>query len=161
MSASMASRIRLWRASQLTMTGRILSRLGAVETLWLAERDGAVVGLSPVDAQVWRDYLSVPGAMNWPRVSTRCSNQALSVYPEQTEERRRSSGSDQEARVRVIGLDQHGQHHPRGALVARDITQAGHHRFLSALVTYEVRRVLPTDQQFGTAATIHRWHRPL
>lgn len=28
------------------VTGRILSRLGAVETLWLAERDGAVVGLS-------------------------------------------------------------------------------------------------------------------
>ncbi len=27
------------------VTGRILSRLGAVETLWLAERDGAVVGL--------------------------------------------------------------------------------------------------------------------
>ena len=36
------------------VTGRILSRLGAVETLWLAERDGAVVGLSPVDAQVWK-----------------------------------------------------------------------------------------------------------
>lgn len=34
------------------VTGRILSRLGAVETLWLAERDGAVVGLSPEDAQV-------------------------------------------------------------------------------------------------------------
>lgn len=44
------------------VTGRILSRLGAVETLWLAERDGAVVGLSPVDAQVWRDHLSAPGA---------------------------------------------------------------------------------------------------
>lgn len=44
------------------VTGRILSRLGAVETLWLAERDGAVVGLGPVDAQVWRDHLSVPGA---------------------------------------------------------------------------------------------------
>ncbi len=46
------------------VTGRILSRLGAVETLWLAERDGAVVGgLSPpVDAEVWRDHLSVPGA---------------------------------------------------------------------------------------------------
>ncbi len=44
------------------VTGRILSRLGAVETLWLAEHDGAVVGLSPVDAQVWRDHLGVPGA---------------------------------------------------------------------------------------------------
>ena len=51
------------------VTGRILSRLGAVETPWLAERDGAVVGLSPVDAEVWRDH--------WPRVSTRCSNQAF------------------------------------------------------------------------------------
>ena len=27
------------------VTGRILARLGAVETLWLAERDGAVVGV--------------------------------------------------------------------------------------------------------------------
>lgn len=36
------------------VTGRILSRLGAVETLWLAERNGAVVGLSPVDAPVWK-----------------------------------------------------------------------------------------------------------
>lgn len=44
------------------VTGRILSRLGAVETLWLAEHDSAVVGLSPVDAQVWRDHLSAPGA---------------------------------------------------------------------------------------------------
>ena len=44
------------------VTGRILSRLGAVETLWLAEHDGAVGGLSPVDAQVWRDHLSAPGA---------------------------------------------------------------------------------------------------
>ena len=44
------------------VTGRILSRLGAVETLWLAEHDGAVIGLLPVDAQVWRDHLSAPGA---------------------------------------------------------------------------------------------------
>ena len=44
------------------VTGRILARLGAVQTLWLAEHDGAVVGLSPVDAQVWRDHLSVPDA---------------------------------------------------------------------------------------------------
>ena len=45
-----------------SVTGRILSRLRAVETLWLAEHDREVVGLSPVDAQVWRDHLSVPGA---------------------------------------------------------------------------------------------------
>ncbi len=44
------------------VTGRILSRLGAIETLRLAEHDGAVVGLSPVDAQVCRDHLSVPSA---------------------------------------------------------------------------------------------------
>lgn len=44
------------------VTGRILARLGAVETLWLAERDGAVVSLSAVDAQVWRARLSAPEA---------------------------------------------------------------------------------------------------
>ena len=44
------------------VTGRILSRLGAVETLWLAEHDREVVGLSPVDAQVWRERLRVPDA---------------------------------------------------------------------------------------------------
>lgn len=36
------------------VTGRVLARLGAVGTLWLAEHDSAVVGLSAVDAQVWR-----------------------------------------------------------------------------------------------------------
>lgn len=40
------------------VTGRLLTRLGAVETLWLAEREGA--GLSPVDAQVWRDHSNTP-----------------------------------------------------------------------------------------------------
>lgn len=44
------------------VTGRILSSLGAVETLRLAEHDGAVVGLSPANARVWRDHLSVPSA---------------------------------------------------------------------------------------------------
>lgn len=44
------------------VTGRILSRLRAVETLWLAEHDREVVGLSPVDAQVWRERLRVPDA---------------------------------------------------------------------------------------------------
>lgn len=43
-------------------TGRILARFGAVETLWLAERDGAVAGLSAVNAQVWRDRFSAPAA---------------------------------------------------------------------------------------------------
>ncbi|CCH74922.1 hypothetical protein BN11_4970007 [Nostocoides australiense Ben110] len=57
---------------------------------------------------------------------------------------------------RVVGFDEHRQHHPRGAFVSRDITQAGRHRFLSALVTDEVGRALPTDRQLGTAATSHR-----
>ena len=40
------------------VTGRLVARLGAVKTLWLAERDDAVVGLRPLDAQVWRDHLT-------------------------------------------------------------------------------------------------------
>lgn len=34
------------------VTGRSLPRLEVLETLWLAERDGAVAGLSAVNAQV-------------------------------------------------------------------------------------------------------------
>lgn len=44
------------------VTGRILNGLGAMETLRLAERDGAVVGLRAVDAQVWRDHFDAPAA---------------------------------------------------------------------------------------------------
>ena len=44
------------------VTGRLLTGLGAMETLRLAERDGAVVGLSAVDAQVWRDHFDAPVA---------------------------------------------------------------------------------------------------
>ncbi len=44
------------------VTGRVLIGLGAMETLRLAERDGAVVGLSAVDAQVWRDHFDAPAA---------------------------------------------------------------------------------------------------
>lgn len=44
------------------VTGRVLNGLGAMETLRLAERDGAVVGLSAVDAQVWRDHFDAPAA---------------------------------------------------------------------------------------------------
>ena len=44
------------------VTGRVLTGLGAMETLRLAERDGAVVGLSAVDAQVWRDHFDAPVA---------------------------------------------------------------------------------------------------
>lgn len=43
------------------VTGRILTQLGAMETLWLAEHDSAVVGLSAVDAHVWRGHFDVPG----------------------------------------------------------------------------------------------------
>lgn len=42
------------------VTGRLLAQLGAVESLWLAEHDRTVVGLSPVDAQVWRGHFDVP-----------------------------------------------------------------------------------------------------
>jgi len=44
------------------VTGRILARFGAVETLVFAERGGADVGLSAVDAQVWRDHFDAPAA---------------------------------------------------------------------------------------------------
>ena len=44
------------------VTGRVMNRLGAMETLRLAERDGAVVGLSAVDAQVCRDHFDAPSA---------------------------------------------------------------------------------------------------
>lgn len=44
------------------VTGRVLIGLGAMETLRLAERDGAVVGLSAVDAQIWRDHFDAPAA---------------------------------------------------------------------------------------------------
>ena len=40
------------------VTGRLVAHLGAVKTLWLAERDDAVVGLRPLNAQVWRDHLT-------------------------------------------------------------------------------------------------------
>lgn len=42
------------------VTGRLLARLGAVGTLWLAEHDSAVMGLSAVDAHVWRGHFDVP-----------------------------------------------------------------------------------------------------
>lgn len=44
------------------VTGRLVTRLGALMTLWLAERDDAIVDLSPVDAHVWRDHLRSPDA---------------------------------------------------------------------------------------------------
>lgn len=44
------------------VTGRVLNGLGAMETLRLAEGDGAVVGLNAVDARVWRDHFDAPAA---------------------------------------------------------------------------------------------------
>ena len=43
------------------VTGRLLARIGAVETVWLAEHDSAVVGFSAVDSQVRRGHFEVPG----------------------------------------------------------------------------------------------------
>lgn len=39
-------------------TGRVLSRVGAVETLRLIDGDGAVPGMNRVDARMWRDHLT-------------------------------------------------------------------------------------------------------
>ena len=40
------------------VTGRLLARVGAVEVLRLAERNGEVSGLDSVDTQVWRDHFN-------------------------------------------------------------------------------------------------------
>ncbi|WP_404464945.1 DNA-protecting protein DprA [Micrococcus antarcticus] len=42
------------------VTGRVLSRVGAVETLRLVEDDGTIPGVNRVDTQVWRDRLALP-----------------------------------------------------------------------------------------------------
>ena len=42
------------------VTDRLLARIGAVETVWLAEHDSAVAGFSAVDSQVWRGHFEVP-----------------------------------------------------------------------------------------------------
>ncbi|MGO1922073.1 MAG: DNA-processing protein DprA [Microbacterium sp.] len=42
------------------ITGRVLFRIGAVETLRLVEDDGTIPGVNRVDAQVWRDRLALP-----------------------------------------------------------------------------------------------------
>lgn len=43
------------------VTGRLLRRLGAVETLGLLDTDTNIPGLGRVDGQVWRDRLTSPG----------------------------------------------------------------------------------------------------
>lgn len=40
------------------VTGRLLTRLGGLETLGLLDRDGKVPSLNRVDGQVWRDHLT-------------------------------------------------------------------------------------------------------
>lgn len=42
------------------VTGRVLARVGAVETLRLVEDEDAVPGLNRVDAAMWRDRLALP-----------------------------------------------------------------------------------------------------
>ncbi|MFJ3311214.1 hypothetical protein ACIPJU_00125 [Micrococcus endophyticus] len=42
------------------VTGRVLARVGAVETLRLVDDEGAVPGLNRVDAAMWRDRLALP-----------------------------------------------------------------------------------------------------
>lgn len=46
------------------VTGGLLRRLGAVETLGLLDTDTVVPGLSRVDGQVWRDRLTSPGRLD-------------------------------------------------------------------------------------------------
>lgn len=45
------------------VTGGLLRRMGAVETLRLLDTDTTVPGLSRVDGQVWRDRLTPPGKL--------------------------------------------------------------------------------------------------
>lgn len=40
------------------VTGRVLSHVGAVETIRLIDGDGAVPGMNRVDARMWRDHLT-------------------------------------------------------------------------------------------------------
>lgn len=44
------------------VTGRLLARVGAMEVLRLAERNGEVTGLDSVNAQVWRDHFAASEA---------------------------------------------------------------------------------------------------
>lgn len=46
------------------VTGGLLRRLGAVETLGLLDTDTTVPGLGRVDGQVWRDRLTSPGRLD-------------------------------------------------------------------------------------------------
>ena len=46
------------------VTGRLLRRLGAVETLGLLDTDTTVPGLGRVDGQVWRDRLTSSGRLD-------------------------------------------------------------------------------------------------
>lgn len=42
------------------VTGRVLFRVGAIETLRLVDDEDAIPGLSRVDAAMWRDRVALP-----------------------------------------------------------------------------------------------------
>ena len=56
----------LWamHLSSSTVTGALLRREGAVETLGLLDTDTTVPGLGRVDGQVWRDRLTSSGRLD-------------------------------------------------------------------------------------------------
>ena len=45
------------------VTGGLMRRVGAVETLGLLDTDTTVPGLGRIDGQVWRDRLTSPGRL--------------------------------------------------------------------------------------------------
>ena len=53
---------------------------------------------------------------------------------------RRPDTRQESARGRIVGIDEHRQHHARGAFVVRGITQGNHRWFLSAFVVEKVRQ---------------------
>lgn len=53
----------------------------------------------------------------------------LTVALGKPEHLQRPDPSRESARHRIVGFDEHGQHHARGALIVCDITQSSHQRF--------------------------------
>lgn len=68
------------------VTGRLLARVGAVEVLRLAERNGEVSGLDSVDTQVWRDHFNTSDV----RSITRAAQPDSAVRSPSADPRRRS-----------------------------------------------------------------------
>lgn len=48
-----------------SIAGRLLARVGAVETIRLIDGDGAVPGMNRVDARMWRDHLTSTAGTNY------------------------------------------------------------------------------------------------